>query len=374
MLVKIAYLVLNDFEYDTRARLEVETLLGAGHRVDVIAATGAITDSFQNARIHRVPQWRGPTRKFRFVQYNLLAASIGARIRADVYHAVDLDALLAAYWASCQRGAPIVYEARELYTELEPLTGRKAAARTWELLERRLIGRAARVITINESIAEELCRRYGIVRPEIIRNVAPLPGPITPIDLRSKFDIPRDWKVIIYQGVLRPGQGLNYAVEIMRCLDKMALIFIGDGVIKSELEESVSRSGIADRVKFGGRVPPADLLPYTAGADAGLLLMEDVALNNRLALPQKLFQYLVAGIPQIVSPMPEIAAFVKGEGTGIVVPPADPEAAACDVASFLSNDAALDRACENCRHSAARNNWGLESRKLVEIYEGLTNR
>jgi glycosyltransferase involved in cell wall biosynthesis len=98
--------------------------------------------------------------------------------------------------------------------------------------------------------------------------------------------------------------------------------------------------------------------------------MEDVALNNRLALPQKLFQYLVAGVPQIVSPMPEIAGFVKAEGTGIVIALDDSRGAARDIAAFLSADVARAAARDNCRSSAARNNWRQESRRLVEIYEG----
>ena len=205
----------------------------------------------------------------------------------------------------------------------------------------------------------------------IIRNVALLPENLRPVDLRSAFDIPRDWRVLVYQGVLRCGQGLTYLIELMRYLEKTALIFFGDGVIKPELVDQTARLNLSDRIKFTGRIDSDQLLNYTAGADAGLLLMEDVATNNRLALPQKLFQYLVAGVPQIVSPMPEIAAFVKTEKTGIVVSLDNCKAAAGDIAAFLSHDTAIDTARENCGKSAKLNNWRRESRKLVEIYEGL---
>lgn len=369
--MKVAYFILNNFDFDTRARLEVETLREMGLEVDVIATVGGSFDDFKGAKLHRLPQWRGPTRKFRFAQYNCLAASLGAKLKADVYHAIDLDVLLATYLASRRHRAPIVYEARELYTELEPLSGRRGAKAVWSFLERRLINKAARIITINDSIARVLCKRYGIEQPVIIRNVALLPENLRPVDLRALFDIPRGWRVMIYQGVLRHGQGLSYLVEIMRYLEKTALIFFGDGVIKPELLDQAARLNLSDRIKFGGRIDSDQLLNYTAGADAGLLLMEDVALNNRLALPQKLFQYLVAGVPQIVSPMAEIAAFVSSEKTGIVVTLDDSRIAAGDIAAFLSHDTAINAARENCVKSARLNNWRRESRRLVEIYEGL---
>jgi len=369
--LKVAYFILNSFDFDTRARLEVETLMGMGLDVEIIAAAGGSLDNFKGAKIHRIPQWRGPTRKFRFAQYNFLATIIGAKINADFYHAVDLDVLPAAYLASRRRRAPMIYESRELYTELEALSGRGGAKAVWSSLERRLIKKASCVVTINESIGRELCRRYGIAPPIIIRNVASLPKDLRPIDLFSKFDIPRDWKILVYQGILRRGQGLEYLLEIMSRLEKTALIFLGDGVIKPQLENNAARIGLSDKIRFAGRVDPDQLPNLTSGADAGLLLMEDVAMNNRLALPQKLFQYLAAGIPQIVSPMPEIASFVESEKTGIVVTLRDAARGACEISAFLANKVALTAAKEACRQSAVRNNWDVESIKWREIYKGL---
>jgi glycosyltransferase involved in cell wall biosynthesis len=369
--LKAAYFILNSFDVDTRARLEVETLREIGLEVEIIATTGGTLNEFRGAKIHRVPQWRDPTRKFRFAQYNFLAAAIGAKIKADIYHAVDLDTLLAASLAARRRRAPIIYEARELYAELEALVGRKAVKAAWTSLERRLIHRAARVVTINDSIAGELIQRYGIEKPVVIRNVAILPSKIEPIDLRAAYAIPRDWKVLVYQGVLRRGQGLSYALEIMRHLEKMVLIFIGDGVIKPELIEKAAALGLSERVRFAGRIDSDRLPDYTAGADVGLLLMEDVALNNRLALPQKIFQYVAAEVPQVVSPMTEIAAFVNREKTGLVVTLSDAEIAALDISTFLSDEAALADVKSRCRESAARNNWELESKKWLDVYQEL---
>lgn len=372
--MKVVYLILNSLEYDSRARLEVDVIGGMGHDVEIICTVGADSVNYNEYPTNRIKQYTWPSRKIRFVQFNLRAASIGARIKGDIYHAVDLDVLSGAYWAARKRGAKLVYEARELYTELEPLQGRNSIKAIWRGLEKNLIGKADKVITINESIADELCRRYGIERPAIIRNMAMPYSSIKLVDLHKKFNISDGNKIILYQGVLRNGQGLLYQLEIMKYLNNVTMLLLGKGPIENEIRERSREYGIEDRIILAGRVSPDELQNYTASADAGLLLMEDVAMNNRLALPQKLFQYLAAGIPQIVSPMPEISGFVKGENTGIVVPLNQPENAADEISRFLNDINHYNRVRENCRISAENNNWEKESRKLVELYRELETR
>jgi glycosyltransferase involved in cell wall biosynthesis len=369
--MKVAYIILNSFEFDSRARLEVETIGKMGHRVEIIAAAGGDSDNYLGFPIHRIKQHTWPTRKIRFPQFNFRAAMIGAGIGADVYHAVDLDVLSGAFWAAKKAGGRLIYEARELYTELEPLNGRNTLKAIWRGVERRLIGKADRVITINESIAAELCARYGIEKPEIIRNVASKPGELKSIDLRARFSIAEDKRIVLYQGVLRKGQGLEYQLEIARHLEDVVMVFLGTGPIEEELRRMAAKLGAEDKIIFAGRVPPEEVMNYTVSADAGILLMEDSALNNRLALPQKLFQYLCAGIPQIVSPMPEISGFVTGEDTGIVVPPGDPRQAAELISGLFRDKNRYEEIRNNCKISAERNNWEKESEKLVEIYRQL---
>ncbi|UCE66077.1 MAG: glycosyltransferase [Candidatus Zixiibacteriota bacterium] len=369
--MKVVYLILNSLEFDSRARLEIDVIGGMGHDVEIICTVGAKPNNYNGHPIHRVRQYTWPTRKIRFLQFNLLAGLMGARIKADIYHAVDLDVLSGAYRAARKAGGKLIYEARELYTELEPLQGRNTLKAIWRGLEKQLIGKANKVITINESIAEELCKRYGIEKPAIIRNAAMLISNLKPVDLHRKFNIPENYKIILYQGVLRNGQGLLYQMEIMKYLNNTVMIFLGRGPIEDEIGKRSAEYGIKDKVILAGRVSPDELLNYTVSADAGLLLMEDAALNNRLALPQKLFQYLVAGIPQIVSPMPEISRFAKNEDTGIVIPLGRPREAAEEISRFLNDKRRYDEVKENCRISARKNNWENESEKLIQIYREL---
>ncbi|MEE9553643.1 MAG: glycosyltransferase [candidate division Zixibacteria bacterium] len=369
--MRIAYFILNRFDYDSRARLEIETLRSQGYDIEIIATVGGEMKSYLGCPIHRISQYRWPSKKGRFVQYNLAAASIGRKLKADIYHAVDLDTLYAAFRASLKTGGKLVYEARELYTELEALTGRRTVRSFWEKLERKLIKKTDTIFTINGSIADELVDRYRIERPEVIRNVAPKVDSLEPIDLRFKLKIPADHRIIIYQGVLRNGQGLPYLVEVMKRLEKTTLVFFGDGLLKDRLKNQGEDLGISERVKFAGMIHPDELLNHTAAGDAGVLLMEDVALNNRLALPQKLFQYLSAGLPQIVSPMPEIAGFVEREKTGAVLSMNDPDSDAKAIMELFADSGRFEQIKSNCRYASETNNWEIESKKLIDIYARL---
>jgi glycosyltransferase involved in cell wall biosynthesis len=370
-LLKIAYFILNNFDFDSRARLEVEALGQMGHNVEIIATTGSENLSYHEFYIHRIPQWWEPTRKFRFLQYNFLAARIGKKIKADIYHAIDLDTLQAAIWAARKNNARVIYEARELYTELEAVANRPIIKSIWRFLERQLIGKANKIITINNSIADELCSRYHIERPTVIRNTAVVPEKLQPVDFHARFNILGDTNILLYQGVLRKGQGLLYLLKIMKLLEKAVLIFIGAGPLEHEIRRQVWTLGISDKVKFVGRVPPDELANYTAGGDIGLLLMEDVALNNKLALPQKLFQYLAAGIPQVVSPLPELTSFVETEQTGITIPLQKPDIAARLIFDFLSNKKKYQAIKNNCLKSAIRNSWQEEVAILKQMYQDL---
>jgi len=369
--MKIVYFILNRFDYDSRARLEVETLKSMGHDIAIVATVGGELKEYLGCPIHRIAQDTWPSRKIRFIQYNLKAASIGTRLAADIFHAVDLDTFYAARSAARKTGAKLIYESRELYTELEALAGRNTVRAFWRMLERRLIGKADKVITINGSIADELAKRYGIARPEVIRNVAPSTKSTKPVDLHSMLKIPSDHRIIIYQGILRSGQGLTYLLNLLTGLEKVTLVLIGQGPIQADLGKATRDLNIGERVRFVGMVPPDKLQDYTASGNAGVLFMEDAALNNRLALPQKLFQYLSAGIPQIVSPLPEIAGFVEREKTGIVVSLTDPQGDASKINEFLRDNVRYGAARDNCARSARENNWEIESQILIRIYREL---
>jgi glycosyltransferase involved in cell wall biosynthesis len=366
--LRICFFILNSFDFDSRARLICHDILSRGWQLDIIATTGADSTNFEGAPIHRIPQHSWPSRKRRFIEYNLKASKIAGSIRADIYHAVDLDSLWAAEKAARKTNGKLLYESRELYTELLALEGRSLVKAIWRNLENRLIRNADAVVTINSAIAKELSKRYLIPEPQVVMNVAAGIPQGKPIDLRKEFNL--DCKqILIYQGILRPGQGILRALDLVAQLPDTGLVYIGDGPLRNDIERRAVELNIQNRIRIVGMVESDKLAAYTSGADAGLLLMEAAAMNNRLALPQKLFQYISAGLPPIVTALPCLREIVERDKLGLVLS----ETATLDDSNLVKEflNAGLKPAAENCLTVRDKYTWKIEGQKLLRIYESL---
>ena len=366
--MRICFLIINPFDYDSRARLICRDIIEAGYKLDVITTIGDKPQAFAGAAIHRLAQHAKPFRQRRFIEFNLKAAEIAGKLQPDIIHAVDLDTLWAAVTAAKRSGGKVVYEARELYTELLALYKKPLVKLFWRVLEKRLIHKADHVITINHSIAEELSRRYDIKIPAVVMNVAKFESVSQPIDIRQKFNF-TDKYILIYQGVLRPGQGIDRVLLALKGIPDTEILFVGDGPYRARIEGIMEKLNIKDRVRFAGMVPPESLAGYTAAADAGLLLMESTALNNYLALPQKLFQYIMAGTPPIVSDRPELKRVVESDDLGLVLKNDSATEDARAISDFLQKE--LAKSAQNCHKVKSKYCWEVEGKKLMDIYRGL---
>ena len=371
---KTCLLALNDFQYDSRLRRVAASLASWGYRVVVLAEkseSASDCETWQGVQIKRLKTTQKFWRKRRFLGF-WLRAFIGAyKEKAQVYHAFDLDTLLPAALAAKLRRAKLIYETHELYLELEALRDRPGVRAVWSILERFLIPRADSIITVNESIAEIYQRRYQIRKPEVILSCPPLKEYPKKDLLRKQLRIPSDKKIILYQGVLRSGQGLFLLLELVEHLPEACLVFIGDGPLKKDLQLEVEKRELGGRVFFKNRLPPKDLLYYTASGDLGMLLMESRAPNNFYALPNKVFEYMMAGVPQVVSNFPELKNFVEGTKIGVTVDVNNLEETTAAVREILFDEGELNRLRENCKRIAGDFNWEKESEKLKEIYRGL---
>ena len=366
--MRICFFILNPIDFDSRAQLICEDTLASGWELDIIIPSGGRVTSLGNARIHCLPTSTRPVRQRRFIEYNLRAKSVAQKIKADIFHAVDLDTLWAAIGAAESAGGKVVYESRELYTEQYSVANRPLVKAFWRMLEKKLIYKADAIVTVNESIADELVKRYNIKKPEVVMNTARSRGEIKPVDLRQKFNLNSRF-VLIFQGVLRSGQGIRRSLKAIAELPDVAVVFVGDGPYKLEIEKYITRLGIQDRIRFAGFVAPEELLNYTAGADAGLMLIEPVALNNYLALPQKIFQYITAATPPIVSNLPELSRVVKKDDLGLVLNNADIKDDIKAINGFLENG--LGRAVKACNIAKNNYRWEVEGEKIQNIYRGL---
>jgi glycosyltransferase involved in cell wall biosynthesis len=230
------------------------------------------------------------------------------------------------------------------------------------------------VITVNDSIADELARRYGVPRPVVVRNCPRTVGPAPRREaspLRGRAGVPAEAPILLYQGMFMPYRGLENLVRSVRGITRAHLVLLGWGPLRDSLSALARAEGVAHRVRFLEGVPLADLLAWTAGADVGAIPTRHVGLNNYFTTPNKLFEYCAAGVPVVASRFPELSRYVDGLGLGRTFDPESPLDIAAAVNALLDDPGALARARANVARAAAGLTWEAESRVLLEIYAGL---
>jgi glycosyltransferase involved in cell wall biosynthesis len=357
---------------------EAGALADAGHEVVVVHLPSGDEDEVAGGfrlRSATPPRW---TRRLPRTLWRMLAlASIsrGARAqRPDVIHANDIATLIPGYLAARLSGARLVYDTHE-YAVGVPY---RKAVWAWlaATIERLLIRRCDAVITVSDGIAERLQARYGLAeRPVVVRNVPdlPPPNPGAAPDLREGMGVGAA-PLVLHQGAVAEGRGGDNLVRAVARMESAHLLFLGaDAAFSERLRELGKEVGLDGRLHFHPPVSLAELLSYTTQADVGVSLLEDTCENHRLALPNKLFEYLAADLPVVVSDLPEMSRLVAERGVGWTTDPGDP----ADIARVLAlaleerNDPALH---ERVSAAAAELNWPHERSRLTGLYERLAQR
>ncbi len=356
---------------DARVVREVEALGEIGVEVGILH--GLFDDRprrrrYAGADLVPVPLGRRRRGKLPFLIFYLRALPIVARLKGDVFHSQDVYSLPVAYLGSRTSGARLIYDVHEYYIGTPALADRFLERTIWGTIEGAFIREADRVITVCDSIADVLRERYGIPRPRVVRNLPRLRHVPRTDALRRWLGIPDEEPVLVYQGVIQRGRGLFVAIEALRRLKRGVLVFLGDGALRDEVREYAVRAGIEDRVFLSGWVPLEKLPIYTASADVGLCLIEDLGYSYYVSLPNKLFQYIMAGVPVLASDFPEIGKVVREAGVGLLADPSDPEDVAAKARRLLEDRGLWERCSKNAEKAAEVYNWEKEKERLVEVY------
>jgi glycosyltransferase involved in cell wall biosynthesis len=364
-LIKVFISVTNDIVTDRRVGKVALSLLKLGFKVNIIG----------RRRKNSLPLQENPykSRRFRllFNKGPLFYAEHNIRIflylilrKVDILVANDLDTLPANYLVSKIRRKKLVYDSHEYFTEVPELENRKFVKRIWTKLEKAMLPKIKYSYTVCDSIAGIYSNKYGI-NMQVIRNlpVYNVSSPKKTNSIRVKNE-----RIIIYQGVLNVGRGLELAIQAMKFVDNTALIIIGDGDIASKLKTQVCDSGLEDKVRFIERVPYDKLMSYAVQADIGISLEENLGLNYYYALPNKLFDYIHAGIPVLVSDFPEMAGIVKKYNVGLTTDTTEPLQLASLLREMIENEEKRKEWKQNLKKAAKELCWEIEEKKLLELY------
>jgi len=298
-----------------------------------------------------------------YAEYNIRLFFRLLFVKPSVLVANDLDTLPAVFLVSKIRGLPLVYDSHEYFTEVPELVGRKWIKRTWEMLESLMLPHIQFAYTVSASIAEEYRRKYGIPM-QVIRNLPTKSENLQPQMLLRK----NREHLIIYQGSLNMGRGLELAIRAMRYMDNARLIIAGSGDVEGELRELTESLSLTERVYFTGRITPGELRLYTIQADLGISLEEKLGLNYYYALPNKLFDYIQARIPVLVSDLPEMSHVVAQYAIGKVNHTHDPYELSLVFQEMLSDRNKRQEWRSNLEVAARELCWEQEEEILTNIY------
>jgi glycosyltransferase involved in cell wall biosynthesis len=376
------------FERDSRVEREARSLVGAGYEVEVIALAReglAERETRDGYAIRRVPAEGSLARTFRGVfeaplgpiarlafrgaamfrmrTWARRAGDAGAERPAALLIGHDLDALPAAVRAKGSLGAPLIYDAHELFPDMTAAGRPQYELRGWIRHEARMIKHADAVFAVTPSRARVMAERFGIPAPRVIRNMPDTGGAEQPAsDLRE--GVPDASRVVFYSGNMQPARGLEQAIIALADLEGCVLVVMGsgdDGYVQ-RLRALAADAGVGDRIFFRDPVRPHEVVAVTASADVGVVLNRDVSLNNYFSLPNKVFEYIVAGLPVVTSDSPDMTELVRRYDVGETCDPDDPVDVARAVRAALADS---DRLRANARRAAPELTWKRESEEFL---------
>lgn len=374
--MRVCMVVFGDLPYDFRVYREAAALREAGHSLSLVASdfgSRPLPDVWNDFEIRWVEIDRAASLRRSYPAFWQQATALARQAQAQVYHAHDLDSLWPAARAAATHGARLVYDSHELFCEQSSLVGRPAVAGFWRLLERWLIRRVDRVLTVSPTIAQRLQARYRLPTPvAVVRNLPPYREPLPGGRLRQMLGLVGDTEPLaLYQGGFLTDNGLSEQIDAMRQIAVGRLVLLGSGPTESVLRQQVAASGLQDRVRFLARVPFPELHELTCGADVGLCVIKPTGRSFLWSMPNKLFEYLMAGLPVVAGDTPEIRRVIEDTGAGVLVDPTDPGALGAVLEPLLA-DAERRQALRHAALEGARRYcWEQEAGRLLEIYESL---
>jgi glycosyltransferase involved in cell wall biosynthesis len=290
----------------------------------------------------------------------------GRKKSYDFYHSNDLNTLMQGMLSSkFFRRKKLIYDSHEVQTSR---TGYNS--RIYGMMEKFLLFFVDEMIAENHTRAKYNEDLYGLY-PKVVHNypIPSFPEESTTVDLHEMLMLPANEPILLYQGGIQMGRGLEKVVEAVPMIKAGTLVFIGDGKIKDDLIKKVKDMGLEHRVKFLPKVPVEDLLHYTRNAYLGFQVLNNVCFNHYSASSNKLFEYMMSGVPVVACSFPEIQKVVEAENIGVCVDSHDPSSIADGVNFLLRHPEKREEMSRNCLKARQKYNWKQEKEIFIEIYQ-----
>jgi len=366
---RVLMAVTNDLVSDNRVHKIAVTLMDMGFDV-TLAGRDYPSGKIRLERpyhIRRFSLWFNKGPQF-YANYNIRLFFYLLAHRFDVVVSNDLDTLPACFYASRLTGRKLVYDSHEYFTEVPELINRPRVKRFWEKIEKRILPRLTYCYTVCQSIADIYQEKYG-TNFRVVRNI---PFKIGDLSIEGYLPpFPTDKPVVIYQGAVNLGRGIEEAILAMHQIDDVLLVIVGIGDLYDECKKLVAGEQLSEKVFFTGRIPFDELRKVTRFATIGLSVEKDMGLNYRYALPNKLFDYIQSEVPMLTCSLPEIRRIVDNYQVGLVIEETTPEAIANGIGQMLRDEAAYQMWKENCRKAKEELCWENERETIHQVFRSI---
>lgn len=358
--------VINDLVTDARVNKTCLVLLECGFNVVLIGrelphSLPLPNWPFKSVRM-RLLFKKGPLFYFFF---NLRLFFRLLFLKSDLVYANDLDTLLPNYLISKIKRIPLIYDSHELFCEVPELQNSYLKRKLWLALERKIVSKLKYAVTVNESIADVLFTQYQVPFT-VVRNIAQVDLEFKP-KTRSELNLPLNKKIVLLQGAgINIDRGAEELIEAMRYVNGVLLLIIGSGDVWEILKQKITEFNLNEKVQLIEKLPKTQLMHYTYNADLGLSIDKNTNLNYFFSLPNKIFDYIHAGVPILASRLPEIEKVITQYAIGSFIENHEPAHIAEKINALLNSENYQDYK-KNTRKAKLDLNWDTEKQKLMSL-------
>jgi|GEM_PF-1906597 len=314
-------------------------------------------DDYSNGRMYKL-----------WIDFYSWLSTFNQHLKSRVFWAMDLYSLPFVVRLSAKSNARSIYDSREVYSALGESNGHPVKQKIISYIEKRYIKRVGSVFTSGPLDSRHLSELYNMELPEVVMNLPRFHMTTKTQLLRRRFNIPEDKKIILYQGVIHQGRGLMKFVRSLDDMPDIVFCLLGSKTpLKEKLREEAVRRRVNNRLFFMDPVPYSELLEWTSSADLGLCYIEPLTLSLEYALPNKLFEYAMAGVPPIISDLPQMTPYVQEYECGIVIPYDATVQYIRKTVNQVLHSKEYDRMKKNTRGLSRVMNWERQKETVLKI-------
>ncbi len=293
-----------------------------------------------------------------YAEYNIRLFFYLLFNKSDIICSIDLDSLLPGYLASRIKNSILIHDAHELFTEMPELDENSIAKKTWTAIEDFVFPKLKYAYTESKGYQEIYHQKFPKTAFDVIRNV--------PFYYQSKRQVD-DGAFILYQGAVNVGRGLEQAIKAMKNID-YRLKIAGDGPLLNDLKALAEKEGVAHKVEFLGMLQIDELQQVTRQAKIGLNLLDPSNRHYQLSFPNKLFDYIMAELPQISMNFPYYQEVTESKNIGVLIDDLNATTVEKAINKLLTDQVYYSDAIANCRQLKEVHNWDKEKQKVINFY------